>query len=269
MTTPLLPATGERRARTRLLIEAPLAAGGQVALGVESGHYLRVVLRLKPGDGVLAFNATDGEYEATIVTLDKKVAALTIGQRLRSGLADAADMRGPWLAFAPLKGGRTDALIEKATELGVSRLMPVLMRRSDVDKINRERLEAQVREAAQQCERLDVPVIEPLQPLARLLAGWDAGRRLFVAAERGAALAMVMAVTDNPSMAAAFLIGPEGGFDPAELDLLAALPFVVMVGLGPRILRADTAAMACLAVWQANVGDWTRQASDARPPYRG
>ncbi|MBB6249684.1 16S rRNA (uracil(1498)-N(3))-methyltransferase [Nitrospirillum iridis] len=261
------------RPRTRLHIDAPFAAGQSAALSGDQAHYLRGVLRQTPGDRLLAFNEAGGEWLADIATLAKSAGTVTLLEQVRAPAAAGPDI---WLLFAPLKGGRTEYVVEKATELGAARLCPVLTRRGDVPRVNLDRLRANAVEAAEQCERLSVPVVEPLADLAAVLARWPADpltqdRPLFVAAETGAARPLAAAVTAATASGgkAAFLVGPEGGFHPDELDRLAKTPFVVPVGLGPRILRADTAAFAVLAVWQALTGDWTAApGEDARPPFR-
>ncbi|MFV3129233.1 16S rRNA (uracil(1498)-N(3))-methyltransferase [Niveispirillum sp. KHB5.9] len=252
--------------RTRLYIDQPLGEGGVAALDGDRAHYLRAVLRQGPGDGVLAFNGRDGEYLARIETLSKSNGTLRLEQQTRAPAADAPP--APWLLFAPLKGGRTEYVVEKAVELGVGRLVPVYTRRGDVTRVNLDRLRANALEAAEQCERLDAPDIADGIDLQKLLSSWEPGRTLFVAAESGDAQPLVTAVTAAAGKPVAFLVGPEGGFDRQELDALRRLPFVVSVGLGPRVLRADTAAFSALAVWQAAGGDWRCGGGDARPPNR-
>jgi 16S rRNA (uracil1498-N3)-methyltransferase len=171
-----------------------------------------------------------------------------------------AQAPGPdlWLAFAPIKRARLDFLVEKAVELGVSRLQPVMTRHTAVSRVNQERLAANAREAAEQCERLSVPVVREARPLFDLMADWPSGRRLLVCSELGAAPPLsevLQAATEQPKTPWAILVGPEGGFARSELDGLRKLPFVTAVGLGPRILRSDTAALFALAVWQAFLGD--------------
>ncbi|OYQ34796.1 16S rRNA (uracil(1498)-N(3))-methyltransferase [Niveispirillum lacus] len=252
--------------RTRLFIDQPLAAEGMVALDGDRAHYLRAVLRQGPGDKVLAFNGRDGEYLASIETLAKSAGMLRLDRQTRTPVTDAPP--SPWLVFAPLKGGRSEYVVEKAVELGVGRLVPVYTRRSDVGRINLDRLRANALEAAEQCERLDAPDVVDGIDLQKLLTTWEPGRTLFVAAESGDAQPLVTAVTAAAGKPVAFLVGPEGGFDRQELDALRRLPFVVSVGLGPRVLRADTAAFSALAVWQAAAGDWRCGDGDARPPNR-
>lgn len=251
------------RPRTRLHcatgLDGHAAPGLELPLDGDQAHYLRGVLRQAPGDTVLVFAAAAGEWLAQIATLTKNAASVRLIERTRAPVP-VPDL---WLAFAPLKAGRTEYVVEKATELGVARLKPVLTRRGDVGRVNLDRLRANAAEAAQQCERTDVPLVDPLVDLSALLAAWDAGRALLVAAEAGPARPLLDVVRERGDGPAALLIGPEGGFDPEELALLAAHPFVVPVGLGPRILRADTAAFAALALWQAAAGDWV-----ARPAFR-
>lgn len=252
--------------RTRLFIDQPLSAGGSAALDGDRAHYLRAVLRQGPGDRVLAFNGADGEYLARIEALSKSSGLLRLERQTRARAPNSPP--APWLVFAPLKGGRTEYVVEKAVELGVSRLVPVFTRRGDVTRVNLDRLRANALEAAEQCERLDAPEVVDGVDLQKLLTAWEPTRTLFVAAESGTAEPLVTAVTAAAGKPVAFLVGPEGGFDRQELDALRRLPFVVSVGLGPRVLRADTAAFAALAVWQAAAGDWRCGDGDARPPGR-
>jgi 16S rRNA (uracil1498-N3)-methyltransferase len=228
-------------------------------------HRLRGVLRLGTGDRVLLFNSEDGEWLAEIGRLTKSAAELVCLERLRGPAPAGAD---PWLLFAPLKGGRTESVIEKATELGATRIQPVLTRRSDVPRVNLERLRAHAVEAAEQCDRLSVPVVEEMKSLSETLSEWPEGRPLLVCAERGPAAPLAQVVQKNTSKNIAVLVGPEGGFDAGELDAVNRLPFVRAVGLGPRVLRADTAAFAILSAWQALAGDWIEGGQDARPPFR-
>lgn len=240
--------------RTRLYCDAPLVESTAVPLTEGQAHYLRSVLRLAPGAELLLFNGRDGEWLATLSQLGKSRAEVTVLSQRR---VQPPDIAAPWLLFAPLKAGRTEWVVEKATELGVGRLLPVYTRRSDVTRINRDRLAATAIEAAEQCERLDVPPVDEGQPLLKRLESWDPARILFIAAERRSVPDAVTAVTARTGQDVAWLIGPEGGFDPLELDALLRMPFVVPVSLGPRILRADTAALAALTVWQAVSGDWS------------
>jgi 16S rRNA (uracil1498-N3)-methyltransferase len=244
---------GDERAETRLYVEDELATGGTVGLGAERAHFLKHVLRLNPGAAVLLFNARDGEYLARVDGIGKGWASLSVGERRR-----APEPEGDlWLLFAPIKFGRIDFLVQKATELGVARLQPVFTRYTAVDRVNVERMRANAIEAAEQAERLSVPEVGEPQPLERTIGAWPRDRRLYVCAERGpAAPAAALFARHPPGAPGAILTGPEGGFERAELDALLKLPFVSAMGLGPRVLRADTAALAALAVWQAVAGDW-------------
>ncbi|WP_051341561.1 16S rRNA (uracil(1498)-N(3))-methyltransferase [Azospirillum halopraeferens] len=253
----------DARPKIRLYVDGPLATGQAVGLDHERAHYLRHVMRRDRGDAIAVFNGRDGEWRATIDGFGKGWCSLTVDGRLRAQTA-APDL---WLLFAPLKRGRIDTVAEKASELGASRIWPVFTRRTDPHRVNLDRLRANAVEAAEQCERLTVPELAEPVPLDRALAGWPADRVLFFCAESGSAIPVAEAVRAHATRPAAFLVGPEGGFDTRELDAIRNLPFVVPVGLGPRILRADTAAFAALACWQALAGDWAA-GGDARPPYR-
>ena len=240
----------------RLHVAADLAAGALVELDAAPTHYLRNVLRLSPGDAIALFNGRDGEWQAVIDALGKRGAALRCVAATRDQVAEP-DL---WLLFAPIKRLRIDFLVEKATELGVALLQPVFTRHTAATRLNLDRLRAHAVEAAEQTERLSIPVLREPQGLAQCLADWPAGRRLLLCAEAGAARPIADALIDvaalpGPRPPWAVLIGPEGGFAAAELDDLGKLPFVTPVGLGPRILRADTAAIAALACWQAILGD--------------
>ncbi len=246
------------RMRARLHVTADLAADGMVELGREQAHYLRNVLRLGAGAAVALFNGRDGEWRARVAEGGKGRAVLAVETQTRPQDA-APDM---WLAFAPIKRARLDFLVEKAVELGAARLMPVVTRHTDVSRVNLDRLRATAAEAAEQCERLTLPTVDAPVPFDRLLADWPRDRRLLVCAEAGAADPVATVLRDAaPQNAYGLLIGPEGGFATAELDALRKLAFVTPVSLGPRILRAETAALAALACWQASLGDW-----GTRPP---
>ena len=263
---------GERRdpgVVARLFVEEALGAGAAIALDRDRAHYLRNVLRAASGDAVGLFNGRDGEWRARIAAFAKHGAVLEVETQTRPQ-APEPDL---WLVFAPVKRARIDFIAEKATELGASALVPVMTRRTVVARVNIDRLRANAVEAAEQTERLSVPEIREAASLDRLLAGWPAGRRLILCAEAGEARPIAEALrglasesqelSGAPSGAWAVMTGPEGGFAPAELDGLANLPFVTAVGLGPRILRADTAALAALACFQAILGD-----GRVRPPVR-
>ncbi len=253
------------RSEARLHVAADLAEGEPVALGSGQAHYLRDVLRLGPGASVTLFNGRDGEWRGRIEDLGKKGGRIHVERQTRPQLPEP-DL---WLVFAPLKSDRLDFLVEKATELGVAALAPVFTRHTAVGRVNLERMRARAIEAAEQCERLTVPQVLPAVTLDERLASWPPERRLLACAEAGMAspiaeaLAAVAAELLDAPRPWAVLAGPEGGFAAAELDGLGKLPFVTCVGLGPRVLRAETAALAALACWQAILGD-----GRVRPPFR-
>ena len=231
-----------------------MTAAATIEASPSQAHYLGTVMRLKPGAEVALFNGRDGEWLAHIERIGRGKASLAIRSQLRPQSA-SPDL---WLLFAPIKRGPIDFLAQKATELGVSALRPVITRNTAVERVNVERLRANAVEAAEQCGRLDVPEVAEPQPLDAVLAGWSPGRRIMLCDETGTAPSVADGLPREPGPWAV-LVGPEGGFAPAELDALAKTPFVTRVGLGPRILRADTAALAALSCWQALIGDW-RQA---------
>jgi 16S rRNA (uracil1498-N3)-methyltransferase len=222
----------------RLFVTTALGPGAEITATAAQAHYLGSVMRRAVGDPVCLFNGSDGEWSARIVALRRGEAQFVANQQLRSQ-APEPDL---WLVFALLKRDATDLVIQKATELGVAALWPIVTVRTISQRVNLARFHAIATEAAEQSERLTVPEIHEPRPLSALLQSWPLGRRLFVAAER--AVAPPIATTIDP---AALLIGPEGGFAPAELDAIRASPLVTIVRLGPRILRAETAAIAGLA----------------------
>ncbi len=222
----------------RLFVDKPLATGATAELAPAQAHQLRAVMRRRPGDAVALWNGRDGEFSATLTVLDRDRATAEIGARTRAQSASP----DCWLLFAPLRRDLTELVAQKATELGVSALLPVTTRRTNPGAPNAARLRAIATEAAEQCERLDIPMVQPLLPLDELLASWRADRPVYLCSERADAPALGAA--DGPC---ALLIGPEGGFDPVELDRMGRLAFVRAVSLGPRILRAETAAIAGLA----------------------
>ncbi len=248
------------RIETRLYVPDSLAAGAAVGLDHGQAHHLRSVLRLAPGARLALFNGRDGAWSARLEGLGKGWASLAV-EALIQPQRPEPDL---WLCFAPIKRARQDFLAEKASELGVARLLPVITQHTIVTRVNVERLQANAREAAEQCERLSVPAVAEPVTLAALLDAWPAERRLFVCAEAGEARPLAEAVQAAPHGPAAFLTGPEGGFSPRELDALAKRPFTTAVGLGPRILRADTAGIAALAAWQALAGDGKERPPDDR-----
>ena len=240
---------------TRLYIPAALTEGVTIEIDAAQVHRLRHVLRLGLGMPVAAFNARDGEFLCQVAELSRSRGALTIERRLRTPELEA-DL---WLLFAPIKRLRLDWLIEKGTELGVSAFVPVMTERTQPERLNRERLAAHAIAAAEQSERLSVPELRAPEKLPRVLGGWIPARRLVVCDETGGGRPIADALADFTLRApAAFLIGPEGGFAQSELDALADLPFVTRAGLGPRVLRAETAVFAALVAYQAIAGDWRR-----------
>lgn len=238
----------------RLFVPADLAAGATLALPKEQAHYLATVMRAKAGDAVLLFNGRDGEWRGTLDKVAKNSVEIALAGQTRQQ-APEPDL---WLLAAPIKKERIDLVAEKAAELGASALWPVFTRRTVMSRVNTERLAAHMVEAAEQCERLTVPELKEPMPLDKALAGWDAGRTLIFLDETGtgAPIAEALAGLAGPL---AVLVGPEGGFAPEERSLLARLPFARPVSLGPRILRAETAAIAALAIIQALAGDWTKR----------
>ncbi|HET7085048.1 MAG TPA: 16S rRNA (uracil(1498)-N(3))-methyltransferase [Rhizomicrobium sp.] len=241
----------EAGGKTRLYVAADLGKGLAVALDEGQSHYLLHVLRAQAGNRVLLFNGRDGEWLAEIAQAGKRGVSATC-MKQTGPQAQTPDI---WLAFAPVKKTPSDYLVQKATELGAAMLLPVFTRRTIVSRVNEDRMAANAVEAAEQSGRLSVPEIRESVPLEKLLAAWPKERRLFFCDEGGDAkpLANVARGVAGP---AAILTGPEGGFDPAERTMLRALPFVTPVTLGPRILRADTAAVAALAIWQSVAGDF-------------
>jgi len=235
----------------RLFVDAPLTADAAVVLTRDQANYLGNVLRLKAGDAVLLFNGRDGEWRASLAAAGKRALTAVVAERLREQPA-ASDLH---FLFAPLKHARLDYLVQKAVEMGAARLQPVLTRFTQVARVNTERMRANVVEAAQQCGILTLPeVAEPIS-FESLMDG-DAGRLLVFCDEDAPVKDPVAALAAVRPQAMAVLIGPEGGFAEAERERLLARPNVVQLSLGPRILRADTAAVAALALVQAVLGDW-------------
>jgi 16S rRNA (uracil1498-N3)-methyltransferase len=230
----------------RLFVDQPLSEGAALTLDGPPANYLANVLRLAPGAEVKLFDDRTGEWLAQIAEAGRKRVILSVTRHLRP----REPVPDVWLLFAPIKRGRIDWLVEKATELGAARLVPVLTQRTIVDRLNLDRLRAHAIEAAEQCERTALPELAEPQKLDRVLRGWPTERALFFADEAGGD---PFAPAPGP---AAILIGPEGGFTDAERAAVRALPQARSVTLGPRILRADTAAIAALALWMATAGDW-------------
>jgi 16S rRNA (uracil1498-N3)-methyltransferase len=240
------------RPKIRLFVEAELGEGAQVPLGRDQAHYLSGVMRQGPGDPVLVFNGRDGEWLAEIAEAGKRGVLLVCSNQTRPQSLPP-DL---WLAFAPVKKARTDFIAEKAAELGCRRVVPVFTRFTNSERVNIDRLRAHGIEAAEQCGLLSAPEVAEPVTLAALLDGWDPARRIMFCDESGAgepASDVLAAAGPGPW---AVLIGPEGGFAPEERARLSTLAFAHPVSLGPRILRADTAAVAALTLWQAVLGDW-------------
>jgi len=240
----------------RLYVAAGLASNVEVELDRAHAHYLRSVLRLDAGAAIAAFNATDGEWLCRVAEFGKRGARLMVEAQLREPEPEAEpDL---WLIFALIKRAPLDWLVEKATELGVAALLPVWTARTHAERVNLDRLRAHAVEAAEQSERLSVPELRTPERLDRLLAAWPRARRLVVCDESGAGEPISDAAARLPPGPVALLVGPEGGFDETELDAIGKLSFVTRVGLGPRVLRAETATLAAVAVFQAIAGDWRR-----------
>lgn len=241
--------------RHRLFVATDLAAGADVPLSTAQSHYLGTVLRLSVHDEVAVFNGRDGEWSARIEAVARKQVRLAAVAQIRPQTPEP-DL---WLCFAPIKHARIDVIAEKAGELGAAVLQPVMTKRTNVARVNVARLAANALEAAEQCERLTVPEVREPMPLSRLLEQWPQGRKLLFCDESRDGAAIAEALAGQPRGGAwGILVGPEGGFDAAEQALLRALPAAIAVSLGPRILRADTAAIAAMSLWQALIGDWRR-----------
>lgn len=237
----------------RLHVHGDLKAAAPVAPTLDQSRYLTQVMRLKAGDDLLVFNGRDGEWRCTVADVLKKGVILRAEEQVRP------QTLGPDLELivAVVKKARVETIVEKAAELGVRRVRLVLTKRTNADRIRLDRLDAIAEEAAEQTGRMDVPVVDDPIKLDALLDGWETGRRLMFCDETGGAPA-VSSLRDAGEGPWSILIGPEGGFSPEEGERLRSLPFTTALSLGPRILRADTAAIAAMTLWQAAVGDWER-----------
>jgi len=239
----------------RLFVDADLQADARLTLGLDQTNYLVAVLRLKAGDSVILFNGRDGAWLARITDPHRKGVHLEL-------VVQTAHQTAPsdlWFGFAPLKTGRLDYLVQKATEMGAGAIQPVITRYTQVSKLKSDKLAANIVEAAEQCEVLSVPRLDPEIALADLLAGWREShglRRLIFCDEAAVSASPVDLLGWLEGLPVGLLIGPEGGFSDEERQLLLSQPFVIPISLGPRILRADTAAVAALALVQATIGDW-------------
>ena len=248
--------------KIRLYVEAALAADAVAALDAERAHYLKNVMRRGKDGQVLLFNGRDGEWRAEIAALERSGGRLHVRAQTRPQSDDSAGQNGgPWLLFAPVKRQQNDLIVQKATELGVGVIWPVTTQYTNSERLRLDRLTSIAREAAEQCGRLGLPEIREPATLAAVLADWPKGRKLLVMDETGGGppineVAAEIAAGEKAGIA--ILIGPEGGFAKVELDGLANLAFVRRTDLGRRILRAETAAIAALACFQAIAGDWRR-----------
>lgn len=239
----------------RLYLDTPLAAGQRIALGREHTNYLLTVLRMKAGEAVIVFNGSDGAWLTRIADDHRK------GAVLEAVVQSAHQTAKPdlWFGFAPLKTGRLDYLVQKATEMGAGVIQPVITQYTQVSRLKADKLEANIIEAAEQCEVLSVPTLAPEANLGDLIADWrhtQGLRRLVLCDESAPSHSPSQTLADLEGLPVGILVGPEGGFSEAERNLLLQQDFVLPISLGPRILRADTAAVAALAVVQASIGDW-------------
>lgn len=234
----------------RLFVETLLGDGVSVPIDGNPAHYLISVMRVKPDDIVLLFDGRSGEWAARVRDMRKRDLILECVAQTKP----PEEVPDFWLCCAPIRKGRIDLIAEKACELGVAKLQPVLTRRAVVDKLNLDRLHAHLVEAAEQCGRTALPDLAAMMKLDAMLRDWPDDRHLFFADETGGdSLQQTFGAHPGP---AAILIGPEGGFDPAERDMIRVHPHAVPISLGPRILRAETAAIAATAAWMAINGDW-------------
>jgi len=239
-----------KTAKIRLCVNHALGAGQSLPVERAQAHYLFGVMRLVVGDELLVFNGRTGEFLARVAEAGKRAGVLECIRQTRP-LQMPPDL---WLLFAPIKKARTDFIVEKATEMGAARILPVQTDFTNSERIRRDRLQAHAVEAAEQCGGTFVPEVAELQKLDRVLDQWPEGRRLMFCDETLVGARQTMGTA--PRGPWAIVIGPEGGFSPAERDRLRAFPGAVPVSLGPRILRADTAAVVALTLWQSSLGDW-------------
>ena len=248
--------TRETKSVQRLFVDQPLAADKTLTLTGNPAHYLRNVLRAAADHAVLVFNGRDGEWRAHITAIDKRKVTLVTAYQTRPQTTPETRQADIWLLVAPVKRARLDYLAQKATEMGVTRLVPVITRRTQGGTVNLERLRANAQEAAEQCGILKVPEITAPARLEDTLQDWDGARRLLFCDETAETGTGVSELAECIRTPLAVLIGPEGGFTPEEKDGLLALGQTVQISLGPRILRTDTAVVAALALVQWLVGEW-------------
>lgn len=239
-------------AKIRLYVEHPLGAGQSIPLTKEQAHYLFGVMRQRLGGAVALFNGVDGEWQAEVTEAGKRGGTLTCRVQSKP-LQMPPDL---WLIFAPIKKARTDFIVEKAAEMGAARILPVGTEYTNSERIRQDRLQAHAVEAAEQCGGTYVPQVADLQKLSQLLDHWSAERQLMFCDEAEVGNALQLAAQDHKDAPWAILIGPEGGFSEKERKRLHAMAQSHVVSLGPRILRADTAAVAAMTLWQQALGDW-------------
>ena len=239
----------------RLFVPSDLATGLIIELSSDQAHYVAHVMRRSVGDAVLLFNGRDGEWQGDLAEIQKKAASVSITAQTQGQPIE----RNLTLLFAPIKRMATDMIVQKASELGVTVIQPLITARTNSDRVRVGRLTAIATQAAEQCERLTLPVVFEPVSLQDKLKIWPEDCVLFVMDETGTGAPIADVLSESAAQdaaAAAFMIGPEGGFSETELDLMRSLPFSRFISLGPRILRADTAALAALTCWQALCGDW-------------
>jgi len=245
-----------KKNQNRLYVETSLPGTGSLTLDADQSHYLANVMRAALGDTIGVFNGRDGEWTAEIAGLKKRAVGLRIVAKIKEQSTEPNLM----LAFAPIKKARIDFIAQKATELGVSHLQPIYTRRTNIERVKSERLRANAIEAAEQCERLNVPTIYEPAKLVDMLAKWPPERMIMFCDEdlsgKSAHTVLSALSEDQKNRPWAIIIGPEGGFDDSERAAINSMPNTVVVSLGPRILRADTAAMAAISLWQSAIGDW-------------
>lgn len=244
----------------RLFINTPIEKAARLTISGNQRNYLINVMRKKLSDKVNIFNGKDGEWQSEISYVAKKEVQLSVLKKIREQKGES----DVWLIFAPIKVGRIDYLVEKATELGVAKLLPVFTERTIVNKVNTERLSANCMEAAEQSERLSVPEIAEPVKLSKLIEKWDKNRKIILCDESGGGNSIKETMINLKSGSYAIMIGPEGGFTKRELEMLKSLSYIIPVGLGPRVMRADTAAIAALTSFQQHLGDW-----DEAPRFKG